>query len=128
MVGRPAGFWRRFGAYFIDALLLDLPIFLVMDFGLDLGGLPTNLVSVLVSLAYYTAGVAFWQTTIGKNIFGMRVLRTDGSKISVGRALGRALSYYVSAFTLGIGFLMIAFRRDKRGLHDLICDTVVVKV
>ena len=27
-----------------------------------------------------------------------------------------------------IGFLMIAFRKDKRGLYDLICDTVVVRV
>ncbi len=127
MVGRPAGFWIRLAAYIIDGLLLDLPIYLALDVGLDLGGLPTNLVSVIASVTYYTAGVAHWQTTIGKNVFGLRVLRVDGSKVSVGRALGRALSYYVSAFIFGIGFLMIAFRRDKRGLHDLICDTVVVK-
>ena len=38
----------------------------------------------------------------------------------------RTLCYSISFLILGIGFLMIAFRKDKRGLHDLICDTKVV--
>ncbi|MCW8344273.1 RDD family protein, partial [Stenotrophomonas sp. SG1] len=32
----------------------------------------------------------------------------------------------LSSFTLGIGFLMAAFTERKQGLHDMICDTLVV--
>ena len=44
-----------------------------------------------------------------------------------GRALVRALATGLSAIILGLGFLMVAFRKDKRGLHDLICDTKVIR-
>ena len=33
----------------------------------------------------------------------------------------------VSTLTFGIGHSMIIFRQDKRGLHDLFADTVVVR-
>jgi uncharacterized RDD family membrane protein YckC len=55
------------------------------------------------------------------------VVRTDGSRVGIGRALARYLAYVPSAIILGGGFLMIAWRQDKRGLHDLICDTVVIR-
>lgn len=82
---------------------------------------------ILISAAYYALQWALWQTTLGKRIFNLYVARTDGSKIGFWRALERYVSYWTSLFTLGIGFLMIAFRQDKRGLHDLMCDTVVVR-
>ncbi len=82
---------------------------------------------LLVSALYVIIGWSVWSTTIGKRIFGLYVLRPDGSKLTFGRAFARWLATSLSLILLGIGFLMIAFRRDKRGLHDLICDTVVVK-
>ncbi|MEK6583963.1 MAG: RDD family protein, partial [Nitrospirota bacterium] len=36
--------------------------------------------------------------------------------------------YFVSFFLLGLGFVMIAFDRNKRGFHDFIAGTCVVKV
>ena len=54
------------------------------------------------------------------------MVRNDGSKVGIGRAFARYLCYTISFLILGIGFLMILFRPDKRGLHDLICDTKVV--
>ena len=77
-------------------------------------------------VAYYTIAVAIWATTIGKRVFGIYILQSDGSKVGFFRALARALAISLSWITLGIGFLMIAFRGDKRALHDLICGTVVV--
>ena len=77
---------------------------------------------------YSALFVSLWAATIGKLILRLRVSRTDGSKVGFGRALARSLCYFLSSyFTLGIGFLMIAFRQDNRGLHDLICDTMVIK-
>ena len=75
---------------------------------------------------YFPVLVATWSTTLGKRIFGLYVVRNDGSKIGFCRAFARYLCYNISGLILGIGFLMIAFSQDKRGLHDLMCDTKVV--
>ncbi len=83
-------------------------------------------VAMIMSVAYYTFSIAIWSTTIGKRIVGIYVFRPDGSKVGVARAFCRYLAGQLSFLLLFIGYLMVAFRRDKRGLHDLICDTVVV--
>ena len=80
------------------------------------------------SLTLYRAiGWSIWSTTVGKRIFALYVVRTDGSKIGFWLALARSLCYIVSELLLLVGFLLIALREDKRGLHDLICDTMVVR-
>lgn len=84
-------------------------------------------VDLIIPLAYITVAVSVWSTTIGKRIFGLYVVRVDGSKVGFGRAIARHLCCTVSMLILGIGFLMIALRDDKRGLHDLICDTMVIR-
>jgi uncharacterized RDD family membrane protein YckC len=43
-------------------------------------------------------------------------------------ATGRYFAKIISAIILGIGFLMIAFTDKKRGLHDMIASTLVIKV
>ena len=118
---RRAGFWVRFCAAAIDGILLAIVVVIV--FGTD----DTNTgPDFLISLLYYSLGVAIWSTTVGKRALGLYVLRTDGSKVGFLRAVGRWFSYILSALILFIGFFMIGLRQDKRGLHDLICDTMVV--
>ncbi len=58
---------------------------------------------------------------------GVKITTVDGEPIDFGRALLRYIGYLASGLTLGIGFLIIAFNREKRGLHDYIAGTVVVK-
>jgi len=60
--------------------------------------------------------------------YGLKVVRTDGSRVSYGRSFLRYLAYYPSWLTLGIGFIVVALTRDKRGIHDFVCDTRVIKV
>lgn len=43
------------------------------------------------------------------------------------RAFGREFAKTLSYLTLFIGFITVAFRKDKRALYDLIADTVVVR-
>jgi uncharacterized RDD family membrane protein YckC len=57
----------------------------------------------------------------------IKVVKPDGSRVSYWRAFGRGLAYYLNQFTLGFSFLIIAFTSKKRGLHDYIADTVVIK-
>ncbi len=88
-----------------------------------------NLVSLLVPIAYYALLESSpWQATVGKRVCRLRVTRLDGQRISLPRALGRYLGKFVSAFILGIGFLMVAWTQRKQGLHDLMADTLVVRL
>ena len=142
---RPAGFWIR-----LVATLIDLAIFLGIDFllgaiwpGIPLPGgevqiayliFPKNanplsvyLIVCIGMVVYYVVCVAVWSTTVGKRLLGIYVLTADCSKVGPGRALVRCLAYSLSTILFYWGFLMVGLTRDKRGLHDLICNTVVVK-
>lgn len=133
--GRPAGFWRRFVAWLIDLFILT-SVQLVMiavrpGFAEYFAGDPqlhwVDLLGFLVGALYYTLAVSIWATTIGKRALGMHVLLPDGSKVGPGRAAARYFASILSMLIFGIGYLMIGLRSDKRGLHDLICDTVVAR-
>jgi len=82
--------------------------------------------ALLLGVLYH---VYFWSVkgaTPGKELLELRVVADDGSSpISLASALRRALGYLLSAASLGIGFLMVAF--GGRGLHDRIASTRVVK-
>ena len=147
-VGRPAGFWIRVVAFLIDGGVLLLVLFVVgalwpganaLDIQeplpeassaelteLDLTWTALDTVALIMSVAYYTLSIAIWSTTVGKRLVGIYVFRPDGSRVGVARAFCRYLAGQLSFLLFFIGYLMVAFRRDKRGLHDLICDTVVV--
>lgn len=145
------GFWIRVGALFIDVIalyfLVVLPVFLVaiaasgaMAFGLGSDSTADAILGLLyiASLVattglYYTIPVGWFGATPGKYLVGVSIVRQDGGPVSYGRALTRYLGFLVSLVFLGlpiIGWvvlLMVAFRQDKRALHDLIAGTVVVK-
>ena len=124
--GVPGGFWIRFLASVIDGVLLIIVISVLSALLGTLDGFNTFL-AICIGGTYYTIGVGVWGTTIGKKTFGLYTVRLDGTKIGLGRALARYLSYWISYFIILIGFIMIGLREDKRGLHDLICDTMVIK-
>lgn len=63
----------------------------------------------------------------GKRLFGLMVLREDGSRVGPVRALGRTLLMVLSALPLGFGYLMAFWTKRKQTLHDSIADTVVVR-
>jgi len=66
--------------------------------------------------------------TLGKWATGLRIERSDGEEIGIGRALIRHfVGYPLSFLLLGIGFLLVAVTVRGRGLHDIIAGTVVVR-
>ena len=66
--------------------------------------------------------------TLGKWATGLRVERRDGERLDFVSALVRhTVGYLVSLLTLGLGFLLAAFNREGRALHDMIAGTVVVR-
>ncbi|MGH9541923.1 MAG: RDD family protein [Terriglobales bacterium] len=85
-----------------------------------------NLASIVVTLAYSTWMNGRWGATVGKMAIGAVIVNTDGTAISYGKALARALAEILSGIILLIGYIMAAFDRQKRALHDQICGTLVV--
>jgi len=71
----------------------------------------------------------FWTTsgrTLGMIIMGVQVVGQDGSRVGVRRGLVRTLAFPLSFLLLGLGFLGILFRPDRRALHDVIAGTALV--
>lgn len=87
---------------------------------------------VLVGYQLYRA--ARTGQTLGKRMRNIRVVRPDGSRVSVGRLILRnvvpgALSRFGSVLALlGLVDGLMVFRNDRRCLHDLIAGTQVVNV
>lgn len=73
----------------------------------------------------------FWRrwrgATPGKKFVHIKIVDAKTLQdIDNKQALTRSIGYIVSTLALLIGFLMVAFRKDKRGLHDLLAGTVVI--
>ena len=118
-----AGFWIRFGAVLVDAVILTVVNFVLTAI---IGSTAVFLglaVGIVYTIGFWTASGA----TPGKMVFGLRVVTVDGDPIGLDKAIIRYIGLWVNVLTLGIGYLFIAFRKDKRGLHDLIAGTVVEK-
>ena len=136
-----AGFWIRFAAKFIDGLILGVVVLLpimILSFRQTTGS-STNLRTELIfqgiiNLGYFMANLAFntffvgrFGATPGKMACSLRIVRSDGSKVSYGRALGRAFAEILSGMLCYIGYIIAAFDDQKRALHDHMCDTRVVR-
>lgn len=123
-----AGFWIRFLAVFIDGIILSIvsvPLMLIA--GSDEKSFGLNFLGYIISWAYYIYMTDRYQATLGKKIFGLKVVNENFTKASLGNIILReTVGKIVSAIILFIGYIMAAFSSRKRALHDIIADTVVV--
>lgn len=72
--------------------------------------------------------VGFWVLagqTPGKRLMGLVVVRTDGGRLKLGRAIVRWLGYWVSGL-LFLGYLWILVDGRRQGFHDKLARTLVV--
>ncbi|MFN7684913.1 MAG: RDD family protein [Oligoflexia bacterium] len=136
-----AGFWRRFWAFAVDSLLIEMLAGRWVWLALWMNGtLPQEvsgrtlqwlggLASAMIAFAYWSVCYFYWGQTIGKKLLGVRVVDArSGGKLSLGQAMGRAGALFVSYLFLMIGFLMAAFDSKKRTLHDRLARTLCVRV
>ncbi|WYP27223.1 RDD family protein [Alkalihalobacillus sp. FSL W8-0930] len=129
---KPAGFWVRFFATFIDSIIVAvISIILSIIFQDAPNSLEDSTSAFIFQLMYSVIGVIYltasrFKGTPGKIILGIQVVKEDGERIGIGRSIGRFFAYFLSALIFYIGYLMVAFREDKKSLHDLICHTRVV--
>jgi len=141
---RYGGFWIRAAARIVDAILLNVVFLIVrIPFGVALftPGVAQNpaamvamiaplllvtFLSIIAAACYEIFFIAKRGATIGKMIFGLKVIRADGSPVSLGLSTGRYFAQIIDSMTLGIGYIMAGFDDQKRALHDRICETRVI--
>ncbi len=144
VVETPAGFWVRAAALAIDSLLFYgcLPVvgivaaIAIPQIAKHMSEGAGRIMAVSIFLGsflgipclYYTLMTAFKGQTLGKMLFNLKVVQTDGMPVSVLRSFLRWICYFISAIPLGLGFLFPAFQKDKRALHDMVCGSQVVQV
>lgn len=118
-----AGFWWRFLAWALDALIL-CAIYAIM-----LGAGDSGLATFIISWLYYAlCESSRWQGTLGKRACKLIVVDEETNSISFARASGRYFAKILSMLTLGIGYIMAAFTRRKQALHDIIAGTLVLRL
>jgi uncharacterized RDD family membrane protein YckC len=138
---------RRFGAFVIDqvAMLVSFNLLDRLTGGslteivtmvgtdgavVDVDTLTTTGLWVVLAISWgYFAGLESspLQGTAGKLMMGCMVIDTSGQRVSFARATGRWLGKIPSGLLLCIGYIMIIFQREHRGLHDFIAGTRVVQ-
>jgi uncharacterized RDD family membrane protein YckC len=144
-----AGFWVRLLAKFVDGITLAilsaginmLVAFMVFGspnyFGSALARYSAHdrlvyqaisfPLGVGLAIAYACFFILRWDATPGKMALGLKLIRSDGEKLTAGRIVGRYFSEWLSVLTCFIGYIMVGFDDQKRALHDRICDTRVIR-
>jgi uncharacterized RDD family membrane protein YckC len=99
-----------------------------------LGGIAMSLLLAVISIVVTCVLVARNGQTIGKKLLGIKVVRSDGSKASLGRIFW--LRNVVNAIPsmvpiVGLGYTLVdqllIFGEPRQCLHDKIADTIVVR-
>jgi uncharacterized RDD family membrane protein YckC len=137
--GQPAGFASRFFAFILDCVV-SIGVFMLVLSAASFAASVLTGSSIHWSRAdaWVVVGFFAWEflyyayfwtasgKTLGMVLLGVQVVGQDGSSVGTRRGLIRTLAFPLSFIILGLGFLGILLRRDRRALHDLIADTAVV--
>jgi uncharacterized RDD family membrane protein YckC len=128
--GAKAGFWIRFAAIFVDGIIIGI-VNSALAAILSLNNNGRSGLQILLGLLYY---VYFWSSngpwpgqTIGNKLLNIRVIRTNGSDLTISQALIRYVGLFISIAVIFIGVIWAAFDPNKQGWHDKIADTYVIK-
>jgi uncharacterized RDD family membrane protein YckC len=140
-----AGFWIRLAAKILDSLVLGVFAFafffalgLVVALGSgshdpekmrENGRLVGNLAPFIwipVVMAYSGFFLSRFGATPGKMACKLKVVDGNGGGVGFGRGCVRVLAEVVSGIICYAGYIMAAFDREKRALHDRICNTRVI--
>ncbi|MBD3109944.1 RDD family protein [Bacillus sp. AGMB 02131] len=131
MMRMPASTFRRVVARILDSLMISLIGFLI--FGNPFDEWANGWVENVIYTVYMTITPVLWSGyVIGKRICKIKIKRyeDDGEVKLSNMILREVVGFQMLGFiTFGISpiisLFMMAFREDKRGLHDLIGGTYV---
>ncbi|HLW15758.1 MAG TPA: RDD family protein, partial [Actinomycetota bacterium] len=118
-------------ALVIDAIIIGLvtsPLARTVEIGPNHVSVGYNPAAVPAQFLYawLMIGLVNGQT-LGAMALGVRVMRTNGDRVDIGRSAARAAMAIVSGLVLGLGYLWAAWDVEKRTWHDMVADTRVYR-
>jgi len=141
-----AGFVVRVAAFLIDSVVLGLfalPLAAAGYLGLRAGFMvlgksipiaPDEAILEALIAAWFVMATIYFTAlhrshgqTIGKSLLGLHVRSLQLGRLGVFRSLLRTLGYAASSSFFGFGFILVALTPRKRGWHDFIAGTCVVR-
>jgi uncharacterized RDD family membrane protein YckC len=135
---QPAALGSRLLAVVVDVLILAIIDAAVVYFTMQICGLDLSDIAILPRgplaaflvvqnggyLVVFTAG----GQTLGKMLAGIRVVPARSNMtLDLGQAVVRTIVWTVLAVPAGLGFLSALGSSDRRGLHDRVAGTKVVR-
>jgi uncharacterized RDD family membrane protein YckC len=145
------GFWRRLAAALVDfaiivpaALIVTFlaskiagvhmpPSSLRLDLWIDLalatdpGLVMAMVLFVAIGQTYLLVAHIVLGRTLGMRLLKIKIIDVYGDPPSPGRCVARCAGYLAGVATLFLGFLWIGFDSEKRGVHDWIAGTYVIR-
>ena len=137
-----AGFWVRLAAYVIDSIIVFFGLLFVRQF---LSGIMSVLSDTWIGgnilfhytlkdillygfqVLYFILCTYLTGTTLGKRAMNLRVVSADGQKLTILNVVYReTIGRFLCSLSVGIGYIIAGVDREKRGLHDILCDTRVI--
>lgn len=150
-----AGFWLRFVAFIIDAIIIGIAKWFIIAPILAAVGIASSMsfsdfqnpedIAAFVAAIMGMLGISWviglvldilyhsfmesskFQGSIGKMALGIVVVDAAGQKLDFAKAFIRNLCKLISTFTIYIGYVIAAFTEKKQALHDIIGGTLVIK-
>lgn len=138
-----AGFWIRFAAHMIDAVIVAITLgilnaflgaFMILFKETPLGGeilfnfTLTDIIEYILTAAYFIIMTYFEGGTIGKKILKLKVVsvKEDGKLTLFDVIYRETVGRFLSDIFCGIGYLTVAFTEQKTAIHDMLCGTRVI--
>lgn len=131
-----AGFWMRFWAYLIDLLMIGSvmrlvinPTFRILDIPLGDAAFfsPITIAHAVAFYLYFVLMTKLMGQTVGKMIFGLKVVSLKEEKLTWSTVIFRELfGRYISSTFFNLLYIVVAFVPKKQGIHDLLADTTVI--
>jgi len=119
---------QRFGTMVLDMIFYIIlsffcGIFLaIIGMGDLLMQMNEHLIGAIIMLIYYVPQEALFGRTLGKLITGTKAVNEDGSKLTIGQAIGRTLCRFIPFEA----FSFLGGKGRPRGWHDSIAKSIVI--
>jgi len=146
--GTFGGFWIRFVAAVIDAIIIGIPAGIIIGASGAFQCTNTSIVTIngyasvaptctfnpsveivifILEIVYF---VGLWGmgATLGQRLLSLHVVdQNSGANIGFGRAFVRFIGYIIASIPFALGLIWAGFDPRKQGWHDKIAGTVVVR-
>ncbi|WP_341300068.1 RDD family protein [Lysinibacillus sp. FSL H8-0500] len=132
---KTAGFWIRFWAFLLDGFIVSAvvgilinPIFYLMDWSLSesVWYAPISIITAILYYSYFILMTKFFGQTLGKMVFGLRVISLKHDQLTWSDVLFRDwIGRIINNIFMPL-YILVVILPENQGLHDYFADTTVV--